>query len=185
MTKISDMFKTGLGKIGLRAARPEGRPWFKRWVTWWNVRTIQKLPTIIISSHSIWLKNLRAQASMSHFFPISRFLFGYFQKVWQRIGQSLYPAHKEKLILKKKSKIVTYWIHGPDFFYYMPFENITNGLPVRLFIFLKLVENSPSNLQFNFLFNSIYQSSVFNNFQIGFQIFQLKYSWFKYRFLTA
>ena len=35
-------------------------------------------------------------------------LFGFFQKVPHRIGQSLYPAHKKNFILKKKLKIVTH-----------------------------------------------------------------------------
>ena len=104
---------------------------------------------------------------MSHSFPISRLLLGYFQEVRQRIGQILYLAQRETKNSEKEIENSDSLISLPGHFYYMPFEDITNELPENSFFF---------NLQCNFLFNSIYQGSVFNNFHIGFQIFQIKYS---------
>ena len=68
---------------------------------------------------------------MSHSFPIWRLLFGHFQEVRQKVGQILYLAQKETKNSEKEIANSDSLISWPGHFYYMPFEDITNELPVR------------------------------------------------------
>ena len=122
------------------------------------------------------IKKVRGKGFLESFFPTNDSLKHYFR---------FFELSENIRTTISKSEKVTQESLCPGLFYYMPFEDITNELPVRWLTLLKLRENSFLIYSVIFYSTRYIKARCLRISHLGIQIFQLKYSWFKYKFLTA